>query len=95
MSPISRKVRNAIEKLVKEHVAQYGVTVAEINSGMDHINEEVINILLHYEDPNERVPVKVVNSLSFDTFRELEKLGEERYPVYRHRYAAERKFVDA
>ena len=95
MPPISGKVKKAVEKLVRESLARYGVKVLAIEPAIDSIGEDIIRITLQYGNDDAPLAIPTLNKLVRDTFAVLDTLNEPSYPMYTHNFNVGRKFVDA
>ena len=84
---IDMKVRDAIERVLRQRMKRHGYRSADIRADVDHDGDPVLRIDVHYDlMPDPLDPTATVGLLS--ALRDaLDEIGETRFPHVRHEFA--------
>jgi hypothetical protein len=88
---IREDVREAIEQVLGDALADIGYEKAEIVEDVDHDGDSILRITVHYnklEGPVDPSPTFSLARLVKDKVRPL---GEERFPHFRHLFPDDQK----
>lgn len=90
---VNDKVRKAVEKVLRDRLADYGFAGANIASGRDRDGDPVLLVDVRYKAVDKPIASKATFGLVTAIRQELTRVGETRFPHIRHHFDEQQKIA--
>ena len=81
----SRDVQNAVERILREHLADSGLREVDVRAGQDHDGDDILYVDAYFDLQSEVHPERF-HGLTTAVRGALEPLGEFRFPHLRYHF---------
>ena len=89
--PASSEVREAVGRVLQEHLAVYGLEEATVETGWDHDGDPALFVDAYFRLSETPVDPQTVYPLTRYLREELATVGEERFPYIRYHFDENQK----
>lgn len=81
---VSDAVRQIVDRVLREQLAEIGYDSAEVREDVDHDGDDILRIRINYHKVGDSIDPSPTFSLARHLRSELRKMGDDRFPHFTH-----------